>query len=378
MNLPVFGNEYESHSGFHHDDRIPTHPDAASDHVGRSAGPCVAMARLVARMYATLLASDGKLGKTTLLNGLLQCFADGKPFLGREVKPAKVLVVSEDPIDLWQARRRILPVESNVELLAQPFERRPSDLQWSELNRYLYDRVTREGFQLVVFDSLSAFLPVDPIMYREKACRVLAPLLKLPFTGAGILALVNTRVPNETLKLVMSNPHEPSNPFRLWLSQRNYGGFGTNPTWRRIVNRSYHVATPPTLGYSWNPVTGRFRAVDDPVSERMRLHRAIIVQILKEHPEPLTVEEILFNWPDEKVPTRKHIDEFLHRAVAQHRIRREGKGVKGDPYRFLLANPDDDCWDGFDVADAGMVNPPKLMLPAIKPALDEEPVRMGV
>jgi hypothetical protein len=330
----------------------------------------------IARMYATLLSCERKLGKTTLLNGLLQCFADGRPFLGREVTPAKVLVVSEDPIELWQARRRLLPVEANVELLAQPFDRHPNDLEWGELYDYLFSRVTREGFQLVVFDSLSSFLPVEPIMYREKALRVIAPLLKLPYTGAGILTLVNTRTPHETVKQLLEDPLDPSNPFRLVFNLRKYGAFGTNPTWRRIVNRSNHVATPDSLSYGWNPVTGRFRVVDDPVSERLRTYRTIIVQILKEHPEPHTIESLVYHWPEDRLPSRKYIDEFLHRAVKQKRIRREGKGVKGDPYQYLLTNPNDDCWDGFDEADAGMANPPKALVPAIRPAVDEEPVKI--
>ena len=328
----------------------------------------------VGRMYATLLASYGRVGKTTLLNGLLQRFADGKPFLGREVKPTKVLVVSEDPIGLWQTRQRLLPVEANVELLAKPFDRRPNDLEWAELYRYLFNRVTREGFQLVVFDSLTTFLPNEPIVYREKVYKVLAPLLKLPYTGAGILALVNTRTANEMVKLLLDQPLDPSNPFRLNFSLRHYGEFGTNPNWRRIVNRSHHVATPNTLSYGWNPVTGRFRVVDDPVDERMRNHRAIIVQILKEHPEPLSVDTILYYWPNKSLPPRKDIDEFLHRAVCQNRIRREGKGVKGDPYRYLLTNPDDDAWDQPDQPDIGIAKPPKVLTPAIKPAMDEPPV----
>lgn len=49
----------------------------------------------------TLLTSRWKSGKTTLIAGLLQSLGDGKPFLDRKTRPARVLYVSEEAERHW-------------------------------------------------------------------------------------------------------------------------------------------------------------------------------------------------------------------------------------------------------------------------------------
>ena len=55
----------------------------------------------IGRGMVTLLTSQWKAGKTTLLTGLLKQFATGGTFLDRPVMPAKALVVSEESRATW-------------------------------------------------------------------------------------------------------------------------------------------------------------------------------------------------------------------------------------------------------------------------------------
>src|SRR5437868_5653238 len=64
----------------------------------------------LARGNLTLLTSQWKAGKTTLLTGLLQQFATGGSFLGRAVVPARALVLSEESRKTWADRLRRMPV----------------------------------------------------------------------------------------------------------------------------------------------------------------------------------------------------------------------------------------------------------------------------
>src|SRR5215208_3904227 len=103
----------------------------------------------VARGRLTLLTSLWKAGKTTLLTGLLQRLGRGEPFLDRPCEPARALVVSEEPRDLWATRLRAMPVGSHARLLPRPFRGRPSPAGWNELVDHAWS--LREAGQLDLF-----------------------------------------------------------------------------------------------------------------------------------------------------------------------------------------------------------------------------------
>src|SRR5205085_11831315 len=69
----------------------------------------------------TLLTSQWKAGKTTLLAGLLRQLGQSDTFLGRSLRPGRVLVVSEESHAQWAQRLRQMPVGPHVQLLARPF-----------------------------------------------------------------------------------------------------------------------------------------------------------------------------------------------------------------------------------------------------------------
>ena len=81
----------------------------------------------------TLLTSMWKTGKTTLLAGVLQQLGTGEPFLGREVSRGRAWIVSEESLEQWRERNRILPLGGHVQLLARPFRGRPTSDEWNRL-----------------------------------------------------------------------------------------------------------------------------------------------------------------------------------------------------------------------------------------------------
>src|SRR5437667_4854233 len=73
----------------------------------------------------TLLTSQWKMGKTTLLAILLNKMKAGGELAGRRVAPARVAIVSEEPADDWVARARRLDLGPGLWLLCQPFRGKP-------------------------------------------------------------------------------------------------------------------------------------------------------------------------------------------------------------------------------------------------------------
>src|SRR5439155_4281794 len=69
----------------------------------------------------TLLTSQWKTGKTTLLCGLLQHLGSGTPFLDLPTRAATAWVVSEEAAAHWAERLKLMPIGPHVQLLARPF-----------------------------------------------------------------------------------------------------------------------------------------------------------------------------------------------------------------------------------------------------------------
>src|SRR3954468_22960618 len=86
----------------------------------------------LARGNITLLTSQWKAGKTTLLAGLLRALTGGS-FLDRACAAGAAVVVAEESPPHWAQRRRAIPIGAHARLVSRPFPTRPTPEQWDEL-----------------------------------------------------------------------------------------------------------------------------------------------------------------------------------------------------------------------------------------------------
>jgi len=81
----------------------------------------------------TLLTSQWKSGKTTLLSILLARLQLGGQLAGLSVAPARVLVISEESEADWRDRFLRLGIRDHVQLLCRPFPAQPGHDRWLAL-----------------------------------------------------------------------------------------------------------------------------------------------------------------------------------------------------------------------------------------------------
>jgi hypothetical protein len=300
----------------------------------------------LAPVHVTLLTSPWKAGKTTLLTGLLQCLGDGRPFLGRDVRPAKALVISEEANEHWAARVRTMPLGPHVELLSRPFTGKPSADEWNDLIDFAWQKVCAGSLDVVVIDPLATFLPGRCENDAASLLEALMRLHKLTAAGAAVLLLHHPR----------KGKHESGHGARgsgallgfvdVALELTKFSPMRTDHRRRRLVGLSRRAETPPTLSYQWNPETGRFEVIDDPVEDRYRQNWETVLTLLKFRKHAATATDLIPDWPaDGEAPTPKLLNEWLLRAYVQKKIRRDGRGVKADPFRYRLENEDDEYRD---------------------------------
>lgn len=145
------------------------------------------------RGAAVLFSALWKVGKTTLLTHLLRAFAAGGDFLGRPIRAAKVLYVSEENERHWVRRRDELGIGNHVGFYLTPFPTRATADAWLSFVNGLRRDVETHGFDLVVFDTLSKLWPVTKENDAGEVDGALMPLTILTKTGAAVLLIHHLR-----------------------------------------------------------------------------------------------------------------------------------------------------------------------------------------
>jgi AAA domain len=294
----------------------------------------------------TLLTSQWKTGKTTLLTGLLRCLERGESFLGRTLSAGKALVVSEESTDQWAERLRRMPVGPHAQLLARPFVRRPTFDEWNALIDDACLLRLDGQLDLFVIDPMAKFLPGAWESNAAILVDVLEPLHRLTSEGASVLLLHHPR----------KKPSEPGHSARgtgallgivdIALELNRYGRLQSDRRRRQIVSLSRNPRTPERLVYEWDPTTGQFTDIGDPGRIQFEQNWVHVQQILKPRKSAATHRELLMDWPaDQDKPVASVLYEWLNRAFEEKRVRREGRGTRTDPWRYRLKNEDDEYYD---------------------------------
>jgi len=142
----------------------------------------------------TLFSASWKIGKTTLLSHFLKAVDGSKTdFLGQEVRPCRVLYVSEESEHHWARRRDSLLLGNHVGFVCQHFDHRPNVPEWGRFIGELAEQVKRFHFDLVVVDTLAKLWPVREENDAGQVDEALMPLKKLTEIGASVMLIHHTR-----------------------------------------------------------------------------------------------------------------------------------------------------------------------------------------
>ena len=143
----------------------------------------------LARGEVTLLTSQWKVGKTTLVSVLLDRLAAGGTLAGRPVVPARAAVLSEETPRHWSRRCQQFSLWHHVCFFCRPLPGLPTLEQWRYLIDDLWHLRQEERIDLLVVDALSAFLPRGAENLVSALLEALRPLEQLTSDGASVLLL---------------------------------------------------------------------------------------------------------------------------------------------------------------------------------------------
>jgi hypothetical protein len=285
----------------------------------------------------TLLTSQWKAGKTTLLAILIDRMKKGGLLAGLPVRPGKAVVVSEEGPALWQQRSQKLGFTDQVCLVCRPFAGKPSHEQWQGLLGRLVALHQQFHFDLAVFDTLATFLPAGSENQADAMLHALAPLQLLTKEGLAVLGLHHPGKKKVAGGMAARGSGALSGHVDILVEMRWYDNADKDDRRRRLLAWSRHEETPRELIMELNAAGTDYSSVTEPEDDEMQGTRSSLWHVLERARTKLTQKQIREQWPcGDPKPAVAYLSRLLGRAVERGEVKRQGEGTKTNAYRYWL------------------------------------------
>ena len=284
----------------------------------------------------TLLTSQWKSGKTTLIAVLLSRLKAGGQLAGLPVLPGRATVVSEEGPLHWYRRSQKLLFGNHLSWLCRPFRGRPRPDDWLALLDYLVELRVRDGLDLLVIDPLASFLPGRNENGAGGMLDTLLPLQRLTAQGVAVLVAHHPRKGETIAGQAARGSGALSGYVDILIEMNWFGRPGDDDRRRRLQTYSRYEETPHRLVIELTEdgtdyvSHGDFEEVEFTQSwQPLRLE-------LEGAANRLTLQEIRKQWSGFEPPDEVTLWRWLKRAVALGLVLRDGAGRRNDPFRYWL------------------------------------------
>jgi hypothetical protein len=291
----------------------------------------------LARGHVTLLTSQWKSGKTTLLAILLSKFRNGGVLAGRPVTAAKAVVVSEESAGEWKKRGELLDFGNSSCFFCRPFPGKPTHEQWLALMDRLAILGTKDGVNLAVIDSLTTFLPGRDENHAPSIIEAMMPWQRLTKAGMSVLAIHHPKK-GKTLPGQAARGSGALACFVDTVVEMTWFGRSVeNDRRRRLQSFSRFPETPRQLVMELNREGTDYVALGDFHEEEFLRGWEQLRAVLEDANQKLTRREVQAEWPADFEPvTHSTLWRWLDQAVGRGLVLREGTGRKNSPFRYWL------------------------------------------
>jgi RecA-family ATPase len=289
------------------------------------------------RGNVTLLTSQWKLGKTTLVSVLLSKLSGGGTFLDLPLRPGRAAVISEESTAHWLERGEKVPLGPHIRCLCRPFRGRPQPADWAAMVEFLLRTRREAGLELVVIDPLATFLPGRTENDAATMLEMLLPLQQLTAEGLSVLVLHHPKKGEASPGQAARGSGALTGYVDIIVEMNWHGMPHSDDRRRRLTGFSRHQQTPRRKLIELNAegtdylVHGDFQA-DDFVRDW-----PVLLGVLEDAERKLTRKQILEDWPaDFPKPAPITLWNWLDRCVKERLVLRDGTGRRHSPFRYWL------------------------------------------
>ncbi len=296
----------------------------------------------LARGNVTLLTSQWKSGKTTLMSILLSRLGQGGTLADLPVQAGRAVVISEESPALWAPRHRLLHFPHTY-LFCRPFRTKPSMAQWLGLLEQVAHLHSEHHLDLLAVDTLATFLPGRNEASAGIMMEALLPLQALTARGMSVLLNHHPRK-GEPLPGQAARGSGALAGFVDIIMEMSWCGHAADDDRRRkILAFSRHSQTPRQRVIELNAegtdylVHGSFH--DDEFVQNWDQ----VKLVLEDAKDWTSRQQILSDWPpDFPKPSPVTLGRWLNRGVTLGLVVQQGTGKKNDAFRYSLPGKEEE------------------------------------
>lgn len=285
----------------------------------------------------TLLVSQWKTGKTTLISVLLSRLAHGGTLAGLPVRAGRAVVVSEESIEHWEARHATLNFGDNVGFICRPFRGRPTPDDWLDLIELLVTEHRERPIDLVVIDPLASFMPARTENNAAVMLEVLLPLQRLTTLGICVLVLHHPRKGESTPGRAARGSGALTGHMDILIEMDWFGQPQDDDRRRKLSAFSRHKQTSRRLVIELTPDGTDYISHGDFSELDRNAGWPVLMGVLDDANRKLTKQDIRKQWPaDYECPSDATLWRWLEAAVKEGQVRKGGTGRRHQAFVYWL------------------------------------------
>jgi hypothetical protein len=297
----------------------------------------------LARGSVTMLTSQWKSGKTTLVAVLLSKLKSGGELAGLPLNPGKAAIISEESAMHWYRRSQRLAFSDHICWYCRPFKGKPRPEEWQALVDHLLQLRAEQGLDLVVIDTLASFLPSRNENAAGSMLEALMPLQVLTGAGMTVLILHHPRKGSSAAGQAARGSGALSGFVDILIEMEWYGPPQGGDRRRRLQAYSRFEETPRTQVIELSEDGGDYRSHGGFDEDEFVQGWDQLRALLEKAPGKLSRREILEQWPfDWHKPEETTLWRWLERGRTQGKILQDGAGTRTDPYRYWLPGKEEE------------------------------------
>lgn len=284
----------------------------------------------VARGHLTLFSALWKTGKSTLISQLLSALQKGKNFAGKQTRPSRVLILSEESETMWARRRDELDLELESWILCRPVKKRLTYNEWINLLKESAKFCKENSVDLLIIDTLSGFWNVQDENNASMVASALLPINELLERSIAVLLVHHFRKSGGSEGVATRGSGALASYADILIEFSRLDGENPNDTQRVLRCFSRFEETPPEVVIDL--VDGQYisRGTRAEVSKEGRLQNVLL--ILKDSTQPMAVSEIAEAWDIEEYgrrPVKRTIRRYLDDLLEDGRVAEGGEKLIG-------------------------------------------------
>jgi hypothetical protein len=283
----------------------------------------------------TLLVSQWKCGKSTLMGVLLAHLKNGGTLAGLPVQAGRAVVVSEESNEIWNGRAAKLAYGDHLGWFIRPFLGRPRKEDWDRHLDRLMDLHAGWKYDLLLIDPLAHYLSgsenhaasvIDFLMMFQRLSALGISVLLLHHPSKGKTLPGQAARGSGALAGYVDIHIEKNFVRRRERSDRR----------RRLAAYSRFSQTPQELVIELNAEETDYRVLGSLSEAELHGSWNQLEAALADAPKKLTRQQIAERWTGSQRPEPKTLVRWLEEAVRQNLLRKDGEGFRKHPFRYWL------------------------------------------